>query len=156
MKSRPLTQSEINALRFDDGCTAKGTETKPQKRWRDPHTSLAVMTPSPRASLLNSARGGDDRAAEYLANAIADDAYRHVWINKDKVCIDRGRDFIKKLADIAVHRCVHGEQLPQRQCAAMLGISKRAYAKAWEPRIFGQNGIYEQWCKRLVNELDGS
>lgn len=154
MKSRPLTQSEINALRFDDGCTAKGTETKPQKRWRDPHSSLAVMTVSPRASLLSSARGGDDKAADVLANCIADDAYRHVWINKDRICIDKGRDFIKMLADIAVYRAVHNEQTPQRHCAAILGISKRAYVKAWEPRIFGQNGIYEQWCMRLVKELE--
>lgn len=152
MKSRPLTLREINALRFDDGCTAKGTETKPQKRWRDPHSSLAVMTVSPRASLLNSARAGDDKAADILANCIADDAYKHAWINKDKACIERGEDFVKQLVVIALYRAIHGDGLKQRVAAGQLGITLSPYQRYWQPRI---EVIWEKWCKRLVNELDG-
>ena len=152
MKSRPLTLREINALQFDDGCTAKGTETKPQKRWRDPHTPLADKSVSPWASLLRTARKGDDKAADCLANCITKNAYEHAWFNKDRACIERGEGFVKELVMIALYRAIHGEGLTQRAAAARLGITLGPYQRNWEPRIAV---IWDNWFKPRVRELDG-
>lgn len=141
---------EINELRFDKGRTAQGKETRPQKRWQDPHSSLAVMSVSPKASLLRRARGGDDRAGDYLANQITEEAYQHAWFNKDRVCVERGKPFVKRLVNIALYDYIHNEALSERAAASLLNITRTPYRKNWMPRI---DAIADQWCKPLADEL---
>ena len=139
-----------NGLHIDPLLPARGTETHPQKRWQDPHSSLAVMSVSPKASLLRAARGGDDRAGDYLANQITDEAYQHAWFNKDKVCVERGKPFVKRLVNIALYDYIHQEALSQRGAARLLNITLRPYQKNWMPRV---NAIRLQWCRPLGAEL---
>ena len=137
-------------LHIDKLLPARGTETRPQKRWQDPHSSLAVMSVSPKASLLRAARGGDDRAREFLVAQIAEEAYQHAWFNKDRVCVERGKPFVKRLVNIALYDYIHNEPLSERAAASLLNITRTPYKKNWMPRV---DAIADQWCRPLADEL---
>ena len=136
----------IHGLDFDDGCTAKGKEKRPPKRWRDPHSSISSMSLSPRAKLLRDAIQGDIQAETSLVNQIADEVTAHARAENLNL---QGRQ--ATLVHLACYPYVYqAEAKSQRQSAYQLNVSRASYTRVWLPRI---EAIRERWCKCLIDEL---
>ena len=133
---------------IDDGCTAKGTETKPQKHWRDPHSSVSSVSLGPRARLLQAAIGGDLRAETTLIKRVAAEVKTHASFAKDNL---QGKQVT--LTHLAFYPYIYqAKPHSERESAFQLGVSRSSYRRIWHPRV---EVIRDQWCKRLRDELTG-
>lgn len=148
--NKPNGFIDASDLRWiNNGCTVRATETKPQKRWSDPHSSISSISLSYRATLLRAALQGDAAAEKKLLREVAEEVRSHASSNRENL-----QDKHLTLTDLAFYPYIYSPDDLRghtgKESASQLSVSLATYKRLWKPRI---EAIRENWCKKYFNEI---
>ena len=130
-------------LKFDEGLTARGTETKNHNTSQLPFSSMSATVNSPQHKAI--------RKAAYSGKA-------YLWIvGQMTVAITREAQLAPKpwklngsaesLAEIVLHPMIYGEELTDTAAGELMGMSQSAYSQTWKIRVEELQNKYRSWGK---------
>lgn len=127
-------------LQFNFGRTAQGTETRPNLKSKEPHTSLASQSKSKQYIDIRAAAKGSEAAHRDLIVMLALEVERHCTAKNWKI-----KDKSREMALIALEPYTSEVLLSQQAEADILGISKSAYRETWITRSDFFKDIVKRW-----------
>ena len=138
-----MAVQERKSLKFDEGVTARGTETRNTQSSELPFSSMSANAISPQHRAIRKA-ATNGNAYLYIVDQMAAAVEREASVSpKPWVVGTLG----EHLAEIILHPFIYGEPISDSNSAELLGMSKSNYQKTWKRRVMFMREKYKVWAR---------